>query len=378
MTPSFRTLADLPASLAGKRALVRFDWNVPVGKDGRVANDFRIRASLETLKALRARGAQVAAISHLGRDGDSLAPVVLALEALGMPAFLAGDAAAPNAPELLAGAGERLVVFENLRRNPGEEANDPAFAAALARLGDVYVNEAFPVSHRAHASVSAVAALLPGYAGAQFAREVAALSKAFSPASPFTFILGGAKFDTKIPLLRRFHGADRIFLGGALLNDVLRARGYAVGASLVSENPAPDLAEIAAWPNLVTPARVVVTSARGSREVGVGEVAADEKIVDVAPAEAAAVAAGAAFVLWNGPLGLCEDGFDAGTVAAAKAVAASGAESVVGGGDTVAAIEAASLQGSFTFLSTAGGAMLEFLADETLPGVDALAASPLA
>jgi len=376
MTPRFRTLADLPASLAGKRALVRFDWNVPLAEDGSVGDDYRIRQSLETIRALQSRGATVAAISHLGRDGESLAPVVVALEEAGVPAFLAGDAASPDAPATVSGAGGRIALFENLRRNSGEESNDPAFAAKLAKLGDIYVNEAFPVSHRAHASVDALPRLLPSYAGAQFAREVAALSKAFQPKRPFTFILGGAKFDTKIPLLRRFQSADRIFLGGALLNDILRARGIGVGISLVSKNPPNDLAEIAAWPNLVTPAKVVVTSPRGKRESAVDEVAPYEKIVDVAPSEAEKVVGGAASVLWNGPLGLFEEGFSAGTEAAARAVVASGAESIVGGGDTIAAIERANLQDSFSFISTAGGAMLEFLAAETLPGIEALAASP--
>lgn len=376
MIPRFRTLADLPASLAGKRALVRFDWNVPLAADGAVANDFRLRQSLETVRALRDRGAKVVAISHLGREGESLATVVEALEDLGVHAFLAGDVAGHAAAAAIAGAGDRVVVFENLRRHEGEEGNDPAFAAELAKLGDLYVNEAFPVSHRAHASVDALPRLLPSYAGAQFSREVAALAKAFEPARPFVFILGGAKFETKLPLLRRFQGADKIFLAGALLNDLLKAKGFPVGASLVSENSAA-VAEVASWPNLVPPESLVVANAAGARRTivpgdAVGE---GERILDVGTASLAAALSGAAFVLWNGPLGLYEDGFREGTEAAARLVAASGAEAVVGGGDTVAAIESLGLAEKFAFVSTAGGAMLDFLAEGTLPGIDALAAS---
>jgi phosphoglycerate kinase len=379
MPLNFRTFADLPADLAGKRVIARFDWNVPLAEDGSVANDYRLRASFETLGALLTRGASVLAISHLGRKGESLAPVVSALRAHFPGASLVEDPFTPEGAACVCGltAGQ-LCVAENIRRWPEEEANDGAFAAKLAALGDIYVNDAFPVSHRAQASVDALPRLLPSYGGAQLSREVAALSKVFSPAHPFVFILGGAKFETKLPLLRRFQAADKIFLGGALLNDLLKAKGMLVGASLVSEDPSA-VAEVAAWQNLVLPESLVVANAAGARRtVKPGdEVAADERILDVGAENLKASLSGAAFVLWNGPLGLCEAGFKEGTEAAARAVADSGATAIVGGGDTVAAIEAQGIADKFTFVSTAGGAMLDFLASGgDLPGLLALAASP--
>jgi phosphoglycerate kinase len=374
---SFRTLADLPADLTGQKVLARFDWNVPV-ENGKVANDYRLRASFETLGALINKGAAVIALSHLGREGDSLAPVVAALKEHFPAAFLVEDPfSAEGASALGALSAGQFAVVENVRRWPGEEANDAEFAAKLAALGTLYVNDAFPVSHRAHASVDALPRLLPSYAGAQFSKEVAALGKAFTPESPFVFILGGAKFETKIPLLRRFQIADSIFLGGALLNDILRAKGMPVGGSLVSKDTAA-AAAAAAWPNLVLPEAIVVANAAGvQRTIAPGEpVGDDERILDVCTGNLKAALAGAKFVLWNGPLGLCEEGFRAGTEAAAALVADSGAESIVGGGDTVAAIESLELSHRFTFVSTAGGAMLEFLASGgNLPGIAALASS---
>jgi phosphoglycerate kinase len=374
MTPSFRTLADLPADLRGKRAIARLDWNVPIEGD-HVAHDFRLRSSFETLGALLTRGAAVVALSHVGREGDSIAPVVKSLEAHFPNAKLVVD---PFAPGAISAEPGTLTVVENIRRWPGEETNDPEFAAKLAALGDLYVNDAFAVSHRAHASVDALPRLLPSYAGAQVAREVAALSRAFTPAKPFVFVLGGAKFETKIPLLRRFRTADKIFLGGALLNDILKAKGMPVGASLTSKDDAA-AAEAASWPNLVIPEAIVVADRAGvQRTIVPGEpVGDDERILDVCTANLKAALAGAAFVLWNGPVGLCEEGFREGTETAAKAIAECGAEAIVGGGDTVGAIESLGLEAKFSFVSTAGGAMLEFLAEGgNLPGLVALAASP--
>lgn len=379
--PKFLTLADLPADLAGKKVLARFDWNVPLSADGSVANDYRLRASRETLSALLSRGAAVVALSHLGRHGDSLAPVVEALRPNFPSATLVEDPFSPDGAAKIQnlGAGQ-LAVIENVRRWPEEEANDAAFAAKLAALGDIYVNDAFPVSHRAHASVDALPRLLPSYAGAQLGREVAELSKVFAPERPFVFILGGAKFDTKLPLLRRFKDADRIFLAGALLNDLLKAKGFPVGASLVSEGSSA-VAEVASWPNLVIPESLVVANGEGIRRlVAPGEaVEPDERILDVGTGNLSAALVGAEFVLWNGPLGLCEEGFDEGTKTAARLLADCGATQIVGGGDTVAAIESQGIADRFTFVSTAGGAMLDFLASGgDLPALAALAAAPRA
>ena len=375
--PKLRLLADLPADLSGQKVLARFDWNVPLADDGSVANDYRLRASRETLATLLSRGAAVVALSHLGRKGESLAPVVAALAADFPGISLVADPFSPEgAAQIAALAPGQLAVIENIRRWPEEETNDAGFAEKLVAFGSLYVNDAFPVSHRAHCSVDALSRLLPAYAGAQLEREVAALSKVFSPERPFVFILGGAKFETKLPLLRRFQAADKIFLGGALLNDLLKAKGLPVGASLVSEDSAA-VAEVAAWPNLVLPEALTVANAAGARRViALGEVvAADERVLDVGTANLAAALSGAKFVLWNGPLGLCEAGFSEGTEAAARLVAGCGATQIVGGGDTVAAIEAQGIADKFSFVSTAGGAMLDFLASGgDLPGLAALRA----
>lgn len=381
MVPKFSTLADLPADLSGQKVLARFDWNVPLAEDGSVANDYRLRASHETLATLLSRGAAVIALSHLGRKGESLAPVAASLKKDFPGISLVADPFTPEgAAQIAALAPGQLAVVENIRRWPEEEANDAAFAAKVAAFGSLYVNDAFPVSHRAHCSVDALPRLLPSFAGAQLEREVAALSKVFSPARPFVFILGGAKFETKLPLLRRFQSADKIFLAGALLNDLLKAKGFSVGASLVSED-ASAVGEVASWANLVLPEKVTVSNAAGARRVIVpGEpVAEDERILDVGTENLGAALAGVGFVLWNGPLGLCEAGFKEGTETAARLVADCGATQIVGGGDTVAAIEAQGIGDRFSFVSTAGGAMLDFLASGgDLPGLQALAVAPRA
>jgi phosphoglycerate kinase len=379
--PKFSTLADLPADLTGKKVLARFDWNVPLADDGSVANDYRLRASHETLATLLSRGAAVIALSHLGRKGESLAPVVASLKADFPGVSLVEDLfSEEGAARIAALAPGQFVVAENVRRSPGEEENDAALAAKLAALADLYVNDAFPVSHRAHCSVDALPRLLPSYAGAQLEREVAALSKVFSPSRPFVFILGGAKFETKLPLLLRFQAADKIFLAGALLNDLLKAKGFPVGGSLVSENVSA-VESVASWPNLVIPETLVVADVAGvRRKIAPGEAVGEgERILDVGVENLSAALSGAEFVLWNGPLGLCEAGFNEGTEAAARLVADCGATQIVGGGDTVAAIERQGIADRFSFVSTAGGAMLDFLASGgNLPGLQALAASPRA
>jgi phosphoglycerate kinase len=320
MTP-LKTIKDLaPAALAGKRALVRVDLNLPLA-NGEISNDFRLRQALPTLKFLLEAGASITAISHLSDSRGSLAPVIKRLKIL--------------LPEVL--------LLENLRQEPREEANDLAFAAELAAGHDLFVNDAFAVCHRAHASVVGVPKLLPSYAGLLVEQEVAELSRAFQPEHPFIFILGGAKLTTKIPLLEKFLPlADQIFLGGDLLNHLKD-----LPANLPREK-------------IIIPDQVVREGA---------------SIKDVAEAALASLApqlAAAQFILWNGPLGQFEAGFMGGTEALAKLVSTSPAYSMVGGGDTVAAIEKLGLAERFGFVSTGGGAMLDFLATGTLPGLEAL------
>ncbi|MDE2037635.1 MAG: phosphoglycerate kinase [Patescibacteria group bacterium] len=376
-----KTIKDIP-HLAGVKALVRVDFNVPV-KDGAVADDFRIRRALPTISYLREKGARLILVSHIetsdgmkgeGAAAPTLAPVAERLKALGCPvSFLKSMRGAYKASERLSD-GE-AILLENIRENPGEKKNDPKFAAELASLADLYVNDAFSVSHRAHASIVGVPALLPSYAGLQLEKEVESLSAAFHPPHPFLFILGGAKFETKLPLIARFsREADEVFVGGALANDALKAKGFDVGASKVSDS-AEGVAAAVAAPNVIVPSDVVIGdhSVRNADAVGAGE-----SILDAGPETVRSLSgkvAAAKFILWNGPLGLYEGGFTEATEAIAQAIAdatATGAMSIVGGGDTLAAIAKLGIEDRFTFVSTGGGAMLDFLAAGALPGIDAL------
>ncbi len=326
-----------PEQLRGKKILVRVDFNVPM-ENGKVTNDFRIRQSLSTLKLLSQAGAQVTAISHLSDNQASLAPVMEQLKTL--------------AP------GVRLL--ENLRQNPAEEMNDIEFAKMLANGQDWFVNDAFSACHRQHASIVGIPQLLPSYAGLLLEREIKELSRAFEPEHPFIFILGGIKFNTKVPLVNKFLDlADKIFIGGALTASFFKALGQEVGESAVEKN-LDLLKPFLNQPKIILPKKMVWI---------------DNKIVDVDPESFADLApdiAAAKMILWNGPMGNFEVGHSAGTKALIEKISASGAYSIVGGGDTVAAIEEMNLNAKFGFISTGGGAMLDFLGNGTLPGIEAL------
>ncbi len=374
---TFRRLTDIE-ELSGKRVIVRAGLNVPI-KEGIVTNSFRIEKAIETIAYLKKRGAIVVVLAHIGRDPqETLEPVAAAFpRELGM-SFL-HDITSEEARERIASAPPGTVFLcENVRRYPGEKKNDPELAALFASRGDLYVNDAFSASHRAHASIVGIPAHLPAYAGLLFAREIDELSQALTPTAPSLFILGGAKFETKLPILRatREH-YDTIFIGGALANDFIRAQGNAIGTSLVSEDT-DGIDELLADPRVMVPTDVVVASASGERHIRAsGEVKDDEKILDVGPESVRALSAcvrEASFVLWNGPLGFFEGGYAGATRAIAQLVADCENTSIVGGGDTVAAIAEAGLEDSYTFLSTGGGAMLDFLADGTVPGLDPLVA----
>ena len=363
-------------NLQGVKVFLRADFNVPV-KNGAVADDFRIRAALPTIEYLRSHGARLVIASHLEViDGEkaTIAPVATKLKNLGVSVIFVKDyKKAFDAGEHLAD-GECLLL-ENLRMWDGEKENDPKFAKELASLADIYVNDAFPVCHREHASIVGVPKYIPGYAGLQLQKEVENLSKAFNPAHPFLFILGGAKFDTKMPLLTRFLGAaDSIFVGGALANDLFKAKDYEIGLSLISKG-AFDLSHIISDPKLMIPIDVV--NQKGETKPAMS-LSADDKIMDMGP-ESVKILKGkietAKFILWNGPMGLYEDGYRGPTLDIAEMLAEAtgrGATTIVGGGDTIAAIATLKLEDRFTFISTAGGAMLDFLAKGTLPGIEAL------
>jgi phosphoglycerate kinase len=352
-----RSIKELK-DIKGKRALVRVDFNVPI-KNGRVEDDFRIKKSLPTIEYLRSQGARITLLTHLGKDGSqSLDPVIERFfEVSKIP------------------QGE-VIFYDNVRKFPEEESNDPDFAATLATHGDFFVNEAFSVSHRVHASIVGIPKLLPSYAGFQLEEEVNNLSQAIkNPPHPFLFILGGAKFSTKIPLIKKYlELADQIFIGGALSNDALKARGYEVGRSLVDEAE-DEIKNVIDNEKLIVPVDVMVQV--GDRLVNrkVDEIKKEETILDVGEETLKKLEPyiqGAKLILWNGPLGKYEVGGEKGTKKILKMVADSQAKSIIGGGDTVAIISAMNLEKDFTFVSTGGGATLEFLSRGTLPGIQAL------
>ena len=389
--------------VTGKRVLVRADLNVPL-KDGLPTDRLRIDRLLPTLEELAGKRARVIVISHLGRprgEADaalSLAPVAGALaEALALPVAFAEDCIGPAAKKAVAAlAGGEITLLENLRFHPGEEANDPDFARALASLAECYVNDAFSCAHRGHASVAALPRLLPAAAGRGMMAELAALGRLMGDAArPLAAVIGGAKVSTKMAVLEHLTvRADILAIGGAMANTFLLARGYAIGASLCEPTLAGAARAILARAGdagceVMLPSDVIVAhddlaSAAAYRTVAAAAVPEGDMILDIGPASAGALAARlerARTVVWNGPLGAFETPpFDAGTAAVARAVAkltaAGRLVSIAGGGETLAALAACGAAGSFTYLSAAGGAFLEWLEGKTLPGVAALQRAP--
>jgi phosphoglycerate kinase len=371
-----KSIKDLKV-LKGKRVILRADLNVPT-KDGKILDDFRIKKVLPTILFLQKNGAKVIILSHIGDDAkESLSIVANNIKKhlkeftfITTPIFSDETEKKVNAIK----NGE-VILLENLRREDGEKKNSPSFARALSRYGEIYVNDAFSVSHREHASVVGITKYLPGYAGFQFMLEVENLSKVFNPTHPFLFILGGAKFETKIPLIKKFvRQADNIFISGAIANDFFRAKGYETGVSLVG-TPNFQVPLLLKAKNLTLPVDVEVTKNSKNRFVKPSEVNIDENIVDVGPQTVLALKElinKAGFILWNGPLGKYENGFGGATEEVLKLIAKSKAKSVIGGGDTAAIITKLKIEDKFTFVSTGGGATLDFLSKGTLPGIRVL------
>lgn len=350
--------------------------------DGKVTNDFRLRSALPTITYLQKRHARVILASHISGTGtETLRPMFEAMQKW-IPNL--SFCPVPSGPEARAMARDlppgHVLMLENLRRNKGEERNDPGFAEELADLADIFVQDSFDVCHRSHASVVGVPTLLPSYAGFLVLKEVKELSKALSPKRPSLAIIGGAKFSTKQPVLEKLLKTyDRVYVGGALANDFMKAAGNPVGVSLVSGADVTKLQEVMKNKKLLLPIDYVVAKAGSRVEDGrvaeAKDVKEDEAILDNGPRTIQMLnlhAGRAKTILWNGPLGNYENGFAQGTEALAKVIAGSRTRSIVGGGDTVAAIEGLGLEEKFTFISTGGGAMLDFLAKGTLPGLSAL------
>jgi len=392
-----KTTAGL--DVAGKRVLVRADLNVPVA-EGRVTDATRLTRLVPGILDLADRGAKVIVLSHFGRPKGarvpdmSLKPVAEALgKALGRPVAFAGDCIGDEAAKAVAGlANGGILVLENLRFHKGEEKNDPELAAALAKLGDIFVGDAFSCAHRAHASTDAITRLLPSYAGPLLMEEINALRTALEhPKRPTAAVVGGAKVSTKIPVLTNLMAkVDHLIIGGGMANTFLLAKGHAIGKSLAEPDLVGTAREImdaaaAKGCTIVLPVDGVIAAefkaGAASRVVDVTAIPADQMVLDVGPkslAHLSKVIEGCRTLLWNGPLGAFEIApFGEGTFALARQAAtmtkAGRLVSVAGGGDTVAALNAAGVTEDFTYVSTAGGAFLEWLEGRELPGVTALA-----
>ena len=392
----FRTLDDL-GDVRGRRVLVRVDYNLPIS-GGKVGDATRIERSLATIKDLKVRGARIILLSHMGRPKGtpnpaySLQQILSAAEdRIGPVSFTPdciGSAAVDAAHALNDGD---VLLLENLRFHKGEEANDPAFAKSLAASGEIFVNDAFSAAHRAHASTVGLAEILPAYAGRAMEAELSALSQALdNPVRPVMAFVGGAKISTKLDLLENITSqVDILVIGGAMANTFLAAQGSPVGKSLCEHElggTARSILEQAKERKceILLPGDVVVAAefkaGAPCRTIPVGQAQSDDMILDIGAASVATIVerlSGVKTVVWNGPLGAFEiPPFDEGTVTAARAVAnatkVNGLISVAGGGDTVAALNHAGVGADFTYISTAGGAFLEWLEGKDLPGVSAL------
>jgi phosphoglycerate kinase len=396
---AYKTLDQL--DVAGKRVLVRVDLNVPM-QDGKVSDATRIDRLVPTIETLVKAGGRVVLLSHFGRPKGkptpeaSLQQLVAPLSAAlgGRKIAFAEDCIGPEAESVVAGLGNGdVALLENLRFHPGEEVNDPGFASALAKLGDLYVNDAFSAAHRAHASTEALAHLLPNAAGLLMQAELEALSAALEkPQRPVAAIVGGSKVSTKLDLLNSLVAkVDLLIIGGAMANTMLLAQGVEVGKSLVERDMLDTARAIfgaadKAGCTIVLPEDAVVAAklatGQDTQTVPIGQVPADLMVLDAGPKTVATIAAklaGAKTLVWNGPVGAFEfPPFDAGTNAiaqeVARLVAAGTLLAVAGGGDTVSAMSHAGVIDKLSYVSTAGGAFLEWLEGRELPGVKALAA----
>ena len=375
-----KTLKDI-SGMKGKRALVRVDYNVPL-KGNKILDTRRIDASFATIRALQKKGLQVELIAHLGDGTATLKPIATYLAKHFSVRFITTPIIGKDMKGGLIEAfpKDTVVLFENIRRYKEEEANDKIFAKALAGLADIFVNDAFSVSHRKHASVVGIAKYLPSYAGVQLEKEIKVLSTLLdNKKHPFLFMLGGAKFGTKIPLLKRFiDTADQVFVSGAIANSFYKTAGFEIGASVAEEGFAPQIKKLLASPKLLLPVDVVVLRGAKKYTCMLTEVDKGDVIVDIGTRTVSLVAEKikkAKVIVWNGPTGWYEKGFTKATTDLAIAMKDTKGAAVIGGGDTGAVVEKVFGKDTTSkkiFVSTGGGATLDFLAKGTLPGVDCL------
>ncbi len=369
-------------NIKGKVVLVRVDFNVPIN-NGKVLDDFRIQAALPTINYLQKKGARVVLIAHLGKGlsasgvgGESLAPVSKVLSKFIKAKFIPETVGEKVYKAIADMKNGEVILLENLRNNKGEQEASKEFAKELAKHADIYVNEAFSVDHRKDASIVLLPKLLPAYSGLQLESEIKNLSHALKPKHPFLFILGGAKFSTKMPLIKKYlKSADYLFVAGALANDFLRSEGYIVGKSLVDDTDNETLRKLMKNKKIILPVDVVVKSGKYILNKRIEEVSLDEYILDIGEETVknlATLIKDSKLILWNGPLGKYEDGGAEGTKKILKLIASSKGESIIGGGDTVALISQMKMENKFSFVSTGGGSTLDFLSSGTLPGIKAL------
>jgi phosphoglycerate kinase len=364
--------------MSGKKALVRVDYNVPI-KANKILDTRRIDASFATIRALQKKGLQVVLMAHLGDGKESLSPVAKYLakhfdvKFVTSPIFSSDNKGAiiERLPK------DTVILLENIRRYEEEEKNDKVFAKGLSKLGDVFVNDAFSVSHRKHASVVGVAKYLPSYAGLQLEKEIKNLSKLLdNKKHPFLFILGGAKFDTKIPLLKRFiDSADSVFVSGAIANSFFKVAGFEIGSSVAEDSNTTQIKKLLSSPKLLLPVDVVVLRVNKKVTVSLTEILKGDVVVDIGLDTIRNVSEKikkAKVVVWNGPTGWYEKGFSFGTTELAKAMKDSKAYILIGGGDTGAVVDKVVGESKNIFISTGGGATLEYLAKGKLVGIQAL------
>jgi phosphoglycerate kinase len=364
-------------NLKGKRVIVRVDFNVPI-KDGKIADDYRLKKTLQTILFLKKKGAKTILVSHIGKDEKgTLKPVADYFNRKqNIKMGFIPDWENPMLIDITHNMQNgSVILLENLRRNPGEKTNDLKFAKKMASLADIYVNDAFSASHRKHASIVGITKYLPSYAGFLLVNEEKNLRLALEPKHPFLFILGGAKISTKMPLLQKFTKiADSVFVGGALANDLLKARGYEIGISLV-DSEVKNIKKIAADKKVLLPVDVLVKNEKGGEVRGLDEIKKEDFICDSGPKTRAMfedMIAKHKFIVFNGTLGEYEAGYDKGTKKLLKVLADSNAKVILGGGDTVTMVEKMKLGDAFHFVSTGGGAMLDYLTSGSLPGIDVL------